>query len=325
MQTLDISFKRHRFPLQIVSHAVWLYLRFNLSLREVEETLLERGIDVSYETVRHWTAKYGPRIARNLRRQQARPGDVWYLDEVVVKCSGEKFWLWRAVDQHGTVLEEILQKRRDKRAAKRLLVALMKRYGFVPKRIITDKLRFYGAAKADVAPGLYHWSHKGLNNWAENSHQPFRKRERIMQGHRSLGALQRFVSMHSATRNCFSVSSRCRAAQTIRYHRLEAFDAWKIAARSRPLGSMRYGSATVCSCWAATRLIATSFPSHCREAPSMCMTSKNDWWCRFGFTGSRSSIARGFVAGVKGKLLRRAVYAIYPKAPCTEVCNSHLK
>ncbi|MGO6862791.1 transposase, partial [Rhizobium ruizarguesonis] len=139
-------------------------------------------------------------------------------------------WLWRAVDQHGTVLEEILQKRRDKRAAKRLLVALVKRYGFAPKRIITDKLRSYGAAKAEVAPGLDHWSHKGLNNRAANSHLPFRKRERTMQGHRSPGTLQRFVSMHSATRNCFSVPSRRRAAQTIRYHRLEAFDAWKIAA-----------------------------------------------------------------------------------------------
>ncbi|TBB57049.1 IS6 family transposase, partial [Rhizobium ruizarguesonis] len=156
MHSRDISFKRHRFPPRIVSHAVWLYLRFNLSLREVEEMLLERGIDVSYKTVRRWIAKFGPQIARNLRRRQARPGDIWYLDEVVVKCAGEKSWLWRAVDQHGTVLEEILQKRRDKRAAKRVLVALMKRYGFAPKRIITDKLRSYGAAKAEVAPGLDH-------------------------------------------------------------------------------------------------------------------------------------------------------------------------
>lgn len=230
MQSSDISFKRHRFPPQIVAHTVWLYLRLNLSLREVEEMLLERGIDVSYETVRRWITKFGPQIARNLRRRQARPGDIWYLDEVVVKCAGEKFWLWRAVDQNGTVLEEILQKRRDKGAAKRLLVALMKRYGFAPKRIITDKLRSYGAAKAEVAPGIDHWSHKGLNNRAENSHLPIRKRERTMQGHRSRGMLQRFVTMHSATRNCFSVPSHRRAAQTIRYHRLEAFDAWKIAA-----------------------------------------------------------------------------------------------
>jgi putative transposase len=119
----DISFKRHRFPSQIVAHAVWFYLRFNLSLREVEEMLLERGIDVSSENVRRWIAKFAPQITRNLRRRQARPGDVWYLDNVVVKCAGEKFWLWRAIDRHDFVLEEILQKRRDKRAAKRLLVA----------------------------------------------------------------------------------------------------------------------------------------------------------------------------------------------------------
>ncbi len=157
MQTPDISFKRHRFPPQVVAHSVRLYLRFNLSLREVEETLLERGIDVSYESVRCWIVKFGPQLARNLRRRQTRPGDIWYLDEVVVKCAGEKFWLWRAVDQYGAVLEEILQKRRDKRAARRLLVALMKRCGFVPKRIITNKLRSYGAAKAYMAPGLDYW------------------------------------------------------------------------------------------------------------------------------------------------------------------------
>jgi putative transposase len=116
-QTPSISYKRHRFPPQIVAHAVWLYLRFGLSLREVEEMLLQRGIDVSYETISRWTAKFGPQIARSLRRRQTRPGDVWHLDEVVVKCAGKKFWLWRAVDQHGAVLEEILQKRRNKGAA----------------------------------------------------------------------------------------------------------------------------------------------------------------------------------------------------------------
>ena len=230
MHTLKISYKRHRFPPQIIAHVVWLYVRFNLSLREVKEMMLERGVDVSYETIRRWTVKFGPLIARNLRRWQARPGDVWHLDEVVLKIAGRSFWLWRAVDQNGVVLDEILQSRRDKRAAKRLLVKLMKRWGFVPKRIITDKLRSYGAAKREVAPGLDHWSHKGLNNRAENSHLPFRKRERAMQGYRSPGGLQRFVSMHSATRNRFSVSSRRRSALTIRYHRLEAFDAWQVAA-----------------------------------------------------------------------------------------------
>ncbi|WP_114963867.1 IS6 family transposase [Tritonibacter mobilis] len=230
MQTpSSISYKRHRFPPEIIAHAVWLYVRFNLSLREVEEMLLERGVDVSYETIRRWTAKFGPQIARNLRRRQVRPGNVWHLDEVVVKIAGKSFWLWRAVDQHGVVLDEILQARRNKRAAKRLLVRLMKRTGLVPKRIVTDKLRSYGAAKREVAPGLDHWSHKGLNNRAENSHLPFRKRERAMHGYRSPGALQRFVSIHSVIRNSFSVPARRRKALTIRYHRMEAIDAWRSA------------------------------------------------------------------------------------------------
>ena len=149
----SISYKRHRFPPEIIAHAIWLYVRFNLSLREVEEMMLERGIDVSCETVRRWTRKLGSLIARNLRRRQARPGDVWHLDDVVVKIAGRSFRLWRAVDQDGVVLDEILQPRRDKHAAKRLLVRLVKRWGFVPRRIITDKLRSYGAARWDVAPG----------------------------------------------------------------------------------------------------------------------------------------------------------------------------
>ncbi|WP_280960209.1 IS6 family transposase [Antarcticimicrobium luteum] len=153
MQTPSISYKRHRFPPSIIAHAVWLYVRFNLSLCEVEEMLLERGIDVSYKAVRRWTAKFGPQIARNLRRRQRRPGDIWHLDEVVVKISGKTFWFWRAVDQHGAVLDEILQSRRDKRAAKRLLRKLMKRAGSVPKRIITDKLR---SCRANAPDDLDH-------------------------------------------------------------------------------------------------------------------------------------------------------------------------
>lgn len=229
MRTTPISYKRHRFPPELIAHSVWLYVRFNLSLREVEEMLLERGVNVSYETIRRWMAKFGPRIARNLRWRQARPGDIWHLDEVVVTISGRKFWLWRAVDQDGVVLEEILQARRDKRAARRLLKALIKRYG-LPRRIVTNKLRSYGAAKREVAPGLEHRSHKGLNNRAENSHLPFRKRERCMQGFRSPGGLQKFVACQSAVRNRFSIPARRRSANATRYHRLEAFDAWQTAA-----------------------------------------------------------------------------------------------
>ena len=154
MDTSLLSYKRHRFPPAIISHAVWLYCRFNLSFREVEEMFLQRGVDVSYETIRRWVAKFGPSIARGLRRRQPRPGDIWHLDEVVVKISGRKFWLWRAVDQNGLVLDEILQSKRNTRAAKRLLRRLMKQHGLVPKRIITDKLRSYGAAKREIAPGV---------------------------------------------------------------------------------------------------------------------------------------------------------------------------
>lgn len=164
MQTPTISYKRHRFPPDIITHSVWLYCRFNLSFREVEEMLLKRGIDVSYETIRRWVRKFGPSIARCLRRREPQSGDIWHLDEVVVTIRGTKFWLWRAVDQHGIVLDEILQRTRDKKAAKRLLRRVMKKVGRPPKRFITDKLRSYGAAKREIAPGLEHRSHKGLNN-----------------------------------------------------------------------------------------------------------------------------------------------------------------
>ena len=150
--------KGFRFPREIVAYAVWSYHRFALSTADVEDLLAERGVIVSRETIRLWVNRFGSHFAACIRRDRPRPNDKWHMDEVVIPINGVKHWLWRAVDQHGFVLEEILQSRRDKRAAKRLLVKLMKRWGFVPKRIITDKLRSYGAAKREVAPGLDHWS-----------------------------------------------------------------------------------------------------------------------------------------------------------------------
>ena len=223
-------YKRHRFPPEIIAHAVWLYLRFGLSYRAVEEMLLERGIEVSYETLRRWVIRFGPLIAHGLRRRAYQSGDIWHLDEVQVSIRGEKYWLWRAVDQNGLVLDEILQRRRDANAARRLLRSLLKKTGQAPKRMITGKLRSYGAAKRDLAPELEHRSHKGLNNRAENSHLPYRSRERVMRGHRSPGGLQRFVSMHSATRNCFVPLRHRHSAQGRRYHRLEALGIWREAA-----------------------------------------------------------------------------------------------
>ncbi|EJC71676.1 transposase [Rhizobium leguminosarum bv. trifolii WSM2012] len=175
-----VSYKRYRFPPAVIAHAVWLYVRFPLSLRLVEEMLLERGIVVSYETIRCWARKFGPDYAGRFRRKSPRTSDVWHLDEVVVTIGGRKHWLWRAVDQDGYVLDEIVQSRRNTKAAKRLLIRLMKKQGCLPKRIVTDKLRSYGAARRQVMPVVEHRSHKGLNNRAENSH--LRKRERVMQG-----------------------------------------------------------------------------------------------------------------------------------------------
>ncbi len=227
MNTPTVSYKRHRFPPQIIAHAVWLYFRFPLSLRLVEEMLLERGIVVSYETIRRWAKKFGPDYARRLRRKQPSRDDIWHLDEVVITIAGGKLWLWRAVDQDGYVLDEIVQNRRNTKAAKRLLTRLLKKQGVAPKRMITDKLRSYGAARRQIMPSVEHRSHKRLNNRAENSHVPLRKRERIMQGFRSPGSLQRFVSIFSAFRNLFVPPRSQSSAFQIYLHRLNAMTEWK--------------------------------------------------------------------------------------------------
>ena len=162
--------------------------------------MLERGIVVSYETIRRWGRKFGPGYAKQIRRRRPADRDVWHLDDVV-SVAGRKHWLWRAVDQDGYVLDEIVQARRDTRAAKRLLARLLKKQGLAPKRIVTDKLRSYGAARRDLMSAVEPRSHKGLNNRAENSHVPLRKRERMMQGFRSAGGLQRFISVFSAPKS----------------------------------------------------------------------------------------------------------------------------
>ncbi|MBY5508556.1 IS6 family transposase [Rhizobium leguminosarum] len=228
MKNSSISYKRHRFPQQIIAHAVWLYFRFPLSLRLVEELLLERGIIVSYETIRRWGRKYGPAYAKQLRRRRPSRQDVWHLDEVVVSIAGRKHWLWRAVDQDSYVLDEIVQSRRDTRAARRLLLRLLKKQGMRPKRIITDKLRSYSAAKRDLMPTVEHRSHKGLNNRADNSHLPLRKREHLMQGFRSGGGSQRFITTISAIRNLFVAQHRSRSALATHIHRVRAMAHWKI-------------------------------------------------------------------------------------------------
>ena len=170
------SYAGYRFPAEVISHAVWLYFRFPLSLRMVDELLAARGIVVSYETVRQWVRKFGQVFANQIRRRLPAAGDKWHLNEVVITIAGVKHWLWRAVDQNGMVLDILVQSRRDTRAAKRLLRKLLKRQCRAPRVLVSDKLASYAAAKREVMPSVEHRQHKRLNNRAENSHQPTRQR-----------------------------------------------------------------------------------------------------------------------------------------------------
>ncbi|MFF2470429.1 IS6 family transposase [Streptomyces mirabilis] len=217
------SYKGHRYPAEIIAHCVWLYHRFPLSFREVEELMLERGVVVPYETVRRWCVKFGQGYAGALRRRRPRPGDKWHLDEVFIKINGELKYLWRAVDQDGNVLDILVQNRRTKAAARRFFRRLMKRTRAVPRVIVTDRLRSYGAAHREVMPSVEHRSHKGLNNRAENSHQPTRQREQAMKGFRSVGAAQRClsafsgISPHFRPRRHLMTASGYRSEMTIRF------------------------------------------------------------------------------------------------------------
>src|SRR5215813_3314180 len=164
-----ISYRRHRFPPAIIQHAVWLYLRFTLSYRDVEELLAERGLDISYETVRCWVLKFAPMIARRLRRHRPRPSDRWHLDEMVIRIAGERMYLWRAVDHEGEVLDMLVQRRRDSRAALRLMRKLLKKQGFTPNLLVTDKLRSYASACRHLRLTWRHEQGLRQNNRAENS------------------------------------------------------------------------------------------------------------------------------------------------------------
>jgi transposase-like protein len=200
-----LSYRRHRFPPHIIQHAIWLYLRFTLSYRDVEELLAERGLEVSYETVRCWVLKFGPVIARRLRRDPPRPSDRWHLDEMVVRIAGKRMYLWRAVDHEGEVLDMLVQRRRDSRAALRLMRKLLKKHGFAPKLLVTDKLRSYAAAFRRLRLTCPHEQGIRRNNRAENSRQPVRRRERKLQRFKSARSAQCFLSMHAAVHNTFNL------------------------------------------------------------------------------------------------------------------------
>jgi putative transposase len=198
-------YRRPRFPPEVIGHAVWLYFRFPLSLRMVEEMLAERGICVSNETARQWAMKFGEAFSDQIRQRAPVRGDKWHLDEVVISIAGEPYWLWRAVDQNGFVLDVLVQRRRDGSAARRLMTKLLKAARTPPRVMITDKLRSYSVAWAKMDLRVEHRQHKGLNNRAENSHQPTRRRERIMKRFRSARQAQQFLSDHDQIANIFHV------------------------------------------------------------------------------------------------------------------------
>lgn len=192
--TTPPNYKGFRFPPEIITHAVWLYFRFSLSYRDVEELLAQRGIVVTFETVRQGCLKFGQTYANELRRRRPRCGDTWYMDEVVLTIRGQKHYLWRAVDQDGNVLDILVQSRRNTKAATRFFRKLLKGLQYVPRVIITDKLKSYGAAKRAILPEVEHRQHKRLNHRAENSHQPTRLREKKMRKFKSAKQAQRFLS-----------------------------------------------------------------------------------------------------------------------------------
>ncbi len=224
-----ISYARHQFPPDLIRHAVWLYLRFTLSFRDVEDLLAERGIEVSYETIRRWVLKFGPAFARELRQRRPRPSSQWHLDEMSVAIGGERVWLWRAVDHEGEVLDLLVQRSRDKAAAMKLMRKLLKKQGYAPEVLVTDKLRSYAAARTAIGMTARHEQGLRANNRAENSHQPVRRRERKMQRFKSPGSAQRFLSVHAAVYNTFNVQRHLISRPTLRLFRAEAMTYWNAA------------------------------------------------------------------------------------------------
>src|SRR5471030_442641 len=193
----------------------------------VEELLAARGIELTYETVRRWSVKFGLGIAQRIRSTALARGDKWHVDEVAVTINGKKHWLWRPVDQHGAVLDVLVQSRRDTHAAKRLMRKLLKKHGRAPRVLITDKLKSYAAANRDLGLNVEHRQHKGLNNRAENSHQPTRVREKVMRRFKSARHLQRFASTHDQVANLFMRCRHTPKAQAKREARTQAFAAWE--------------------------------------------------------------------------------------------------
>jgi len=219
-------YKNHRFLSEIISHGVWLYYRFTLRYRDGEALLFERGITVSHEAVRQWCRKCGQDDAYQLRHRRPRPGDKWHLDEVFLTINGKRHYLWRAVDQEDNVLDILVQSRRNKQAAKKFFRKLLKGLQYVPRVIITDKLKSYGAAKREILPGVEHRQSRYLNNRCENSHRPTRQRERRMQGFKSAGHAQRFLAAYGPIAQHFRPRRHLLSASEYRAEMRNRFASW---------------------------------------------------------------------------------------------------
>ncbi len=222
-------YKRYRFPSEIIQYMVWLYYRFNLSHRDIEDLLAERGINVTYEAIRLWCNRFGLIYSARLKRKHWGYGDTFFFDEVFVRIDGKQHYLWRAVDQDGEVVDVFLQKRRDGAAAKRFFRRLLKAHGSDPRKIVTDKLRSYGVAHRELIPNTVHDSSQYSNNRAELSHQPTRVRERGMRKFKSIIQAQRFLGVHAAVYNLFNLGRHLIPAKNYRLFRLRAFASWLIA------------------------------------------------------------------------------------------------
>jgi putative transposase len=220
------SYRGYRFPVEIISHAVWLYHRFCLSFRDVEDLLAQRGVQVTYETIRQWCQTFGPAYAKRLRQRRGRMGDTWYLDDLFVTMQGRRQYLWRAVDEGGDVIDILVQARRNRHAAMRFFRTLLKSQGRVPRRLITDRLSSYAAAHRVVMPSVVHGTRQYENNRAEVSHQPTRQRERQMRRFRSARHAQRFLAVQGLVLNLFRVGRHLLRAAHQRLLRTRAFGVW---------------------------------------------------------------------------------------------------
>ena len=223
------TYKRHRFPAEIISYAVWLYYRFNLSHRDIEDLLAERGITVSREAIRLWCIKIGAIYTRRLKRKHRGYGDTFYIDEVFVRINGKQDYLWRAVDQDGEVVDVYLQAKRDGAAAKRFFKRLLRSHGREPRKIVTDKLRSYGVAVRELMPDVIQSTKQYENNRAEQSHEATRVRERGMRRFKSVGQAQSFVTAHAAIHNLFNLGRPMVGAQHYRDLGISAFTEWSRA------------------------------------------------------------------------------------------------